>query len=217
MLSNILEFLKHPVTTMMDLAEKEDTKKNGIKLAIISCVMALIGVITQLQIINKTYSKDGFLGSFRSPEELAKLKSEAIKDAKLISVFFKSFVIYAAVIAVIALILFIIAKLVKSDKKYDNTLSMTNNALIICVAGFIIDMLVSLVYAPLGAIILYAAITYACYTLLIAYKESLGAVDNDNLVLMTTAVLTAVAVILALIISKQMESISSLSIFKSLF
>ena len=216
MFNTILEYLKHPVTTLIERAEKEDIKKGGIKLAIISGIMSLIGIITKIQSIFSKYSKDNKY-SWYSDEEWAGMRSEAFKNAELVSTFFKTWLVYAAVIAVIAVILFIIAKIVKSEKSYASTLSMTNNAVGICVVANIVNILVSLIYSPLGAIILFATIVYASYALIHAFRDSLGEVDVNNLVLVTTAVIVVVAVLAVLIISNQLKSsLGSLSDITSL-
>ena len=46
MFGNLLEKLKNPVTTVIEKSQEEDLKKSGIKLAIISAVMALISTIS---------------------------------------------------------------------------------------------------------------------------------------------------------------------------
>lgn len=206
MFKTILEYLKHPVTTLIEKAEQEDIKKGGIKLAIISGVMSLVGIITKVQSILSKYSKDGTYASWYGEEALAEAKSEAFKDAELFATFFKTWVIYAVVIAVVALILFIIAKIVKSEKSYANTLSMTTNAIGVCVVADIVGKIVALLYAPLGAIIMLAAVVYASYALMYAFKDSLGDVDVNKLVLVTTAVIVVIVVIAALIISNQIKS-----------
>ena len=217
MFQTILEYLKHPVTTLIERSEREDIKKGGIKLAIISGVMSLVGIITKVQSIFSTYSKDGYYGSWYTDEQLAEARSEAFKEAELIGSFFKTWLIYAAVIAVVALILFIIAKIVKSEKSYASTLSMSTNAIGACVIANIVSKLVSLLYAPLGAVIMLAAVIYASYSLMYAFKESLGDVDVNKLVLVTTAVIVVIVVVAALIISNQLKSsLGSLSSIMSL-
>lgn len=206
MFQTILEYLKHPVTTLIEKSEQEDIKKGGIKLAIISGIMSIVGIITKVQSIFSTYSKDGYYGSWYTDEQLAEARSEAFKEAELIGSFFKTWLIYAAVIAVVALILFIIAKIVKSEKSYASTLSMTNNTVGVVVIANVVNMLVSLVYAPLGAIILFAAVVYSSYALIYAFRDSLGDVDVNKLVLVTTAVIVVIVVVAVLIISNQLKS-----------
>jgi len=206
MFQTILEYLKHPVTTLIEKAEQEDIKKGGIKLAIISGVMSLMGVITKVQSIFSKYSKDGSYASWYGEEGLAEARSEAFKEAELIGTFFKTWLIYAAVIAVVALILFIIAKILKSEKSYASTLSMSTNSIGLVVVANIVGELVALLYAPLGAVIMLAAVIYASYALIHAFRDSLGDVDVNKLVLVTTAVIVVIVIIAALIISNQIKS-----------
>lgn len=200
MLETIKEKLKQPVTTLINDAENEDLKKCGIKLAIIAVVNAVLNLITTIISIFSRYSKD-YMKDLYSSSELWDKKWEAIKDAELISGFFRMWVITVIVVAVMALILFIIAKIVKSPKDYSKNLSMVNNTAIIFLAGSIINTIISLIYAPLGLLILFATIIYASYTLIYAFKDSLEVQDSNLLVLATTGVITAVIVILVVVLS----------------
>lgn len=208
MFGNILEQFKNPVTTIMEKSEEEDIKKGIIKLAIISAIMSLINMLSSIVSIISKYSKDSYWYSSYSSSELWEKRWEAIKNAELLSGFFKTWVIIAIAIAVGALILFIIAKIVKSPKEYSSNLSMVNNILIIYIVGSILNLLLSLIYAPLGWLILYATIVYASLTLVNAYRDSLNVESTDTLVLATTGVLTGLIVILVIIIS----SISGVSL-----
>ena len=216
MFETIVEFLKRPVSTLIEKSEQEDIKKGGIKLAVITGIMSLFGIITTVISIFSQYSKDNKY-SWYSDAEWAEMRSEALKNVEFMSTFFKTWLIYAAIIAVGALILYIIAKFVKSEKSYASTLSMTNNAAGICVIANIVGKVASLIYAPLGIIIVFASAVYASYALLYAFKDSLGDVDVDNLVIVTTIVMVVIVVIAALIISNQLKSsLGSLSGIMSL-
>ncbi len=220
MFQTLLEYLKHPVTTMIEKSEQEDLKKGAIKLAIISAVMSLVGVITKARSIGSMYSKDGTFSGFYSSDKLAELKKEALKNADLFGSFFKSLAIFAVVIAIIAAILFIIAKIVKSDKTYQSTLSMTNNAYIVYASGLVLNLILSLIYAPLGWIVLFAASVYGFFALINAFKDTLSVENSDGVVIATTLVIVVVVVILALIAANKLNtalsSIGGLSTITSL-
>lgn len=210
MFRNILEQFKNPVTTIIEKSEEENTKKGIIKLAIISAIMSLLNILSSIVSIISKYSKDSYWYSSYSSSQLWEKRWEAIKEAELLSGFFKTWVIIAIAIAVAALILFIIAKIVKSPKEYSNNLSMVNNVLIIYNVGAIFNLIFSLIYAPLGWLILYATILYASLTLVNSYRDSLNIESTDTLVLATTGVLTVLIVILVIILS----SISGVSLSK---
>ncbi len=191
---------KTPVTTLMELAEKEDTKRGCIKLAIISGITSLLGVIVSIISISSKYSNKSFWYKNYDSSKLADLRWKAIKDADLFWQFIKGWLIVAAVIAVIALVLFIIAKAVKSPKKYESVLSMANNTYIIELVGCIIGYLLGLIYAPIAYIVYFAVSAYAGYSLIYAYRDSLIVENTDKLVLITTGVFTAVFVILLIVL-----------------
>lgn len=201
MLQNILEIMKHPVTILKEKSEQEDLKKGGIKLAILSGIMSLLNVITSIVSIISKYSKDSYWYSSYSSSELWDKRWDAIKDAELFGAFFKNWVVFAIVIAVLAAILFIIAKLVKSPKEYPNVLSMVTNSFIVYVAGSILNVILSFIYAPLGWLVLFAASVYAFFSLINAFRDSLKIENTDTLVLVTTGVLVVVLVVAVVLFS----------------
>lgn len=217
MVANLLEKIKSPVTTMIEKSQEEDLKKSGIKLAIVSVVMALISTISSIISIFSKYSKKSYWYSYYSSSELWDKRWDAIKNAGLFTGFLKTAVISAIVIAIIALVLFIIAKIVKSPKEYSNNLSMANNTAIIYVVGSILKLIISLIYAPLGLLIWYAVTIYASFTLINAYRDTLEVENTNMLVLATTGILSAIMVILAILLTSILKvSFSDISSLLSL-
>lgn len=217
MFGNLLEKLKNPVTTMIEKSQEEDLKKSGIKLAIVSVVMALISTISSIISIFSKYSKKSYWYSYYSSSELWDKRWDAIKNAGLFTGFLKTAVISAIVIATIALVLFIIAKIVKSPKEYSNNLSMANNTAIIYVVGSILKLIISLIYAPLGLLIWYAVTIYASFTLINAYRDTLEVENTNMLVLATTGILSAIMVILVILLTSILKvSFSDISSLLSL-
>lgn len=201
MLNNILEQLKNPVKTLIEKSKEEDSKKGVIKLAIISGLSSVINVISVIISIILKYSKDNFWYSSYSADELWEKRWEAIEEAEILNVFFKNWVIFAIVIAVTALVLYIIAKMVKSPKEYANNLSMVNNALIIYVVGQFLKIIGSAIYQPIGLLIMYVISVYTIFSLIFAFRDSLEIESSDKLVLTTTMVLTLLVVITVILIS----------------
>ena len=202
---------------MIEKSQEEDLKKSGIKLAIVSVVMALISTISSIISIFSKYSKKSYWYSYYSSSELWDKRWDAIKNAGLFTGFLKTAVISAIVIAVIALVLFIIAKIVKSPKEYSNNLSMANNTAIIYVVGSILKLIISLIYAPLGLLIWYAVTIYASFTLINAYRDTLEVENTNMLVLATTGILSAIMVILVILLTSILKvSFSDISSLLSL-
>lgn len=217
MFANLLEKIKSPVTTMIEKSQEEDLKKSGIKLAIVSVVMALISTISSIISIFSKYSKKSYWYSYYSSSELWDKRWDAIKNAGLFTGFLKTAVISAIVIAIIALVLFIIAKIVKSPKEYSNNLSMANNTAIIYVVGSILKLIISLIYAPLGLLIWYAVTIYASFTLINAYRDTLEVENTNMLVLATTGILSAIMIILVILLTSILKvSFSDISSLLSL-
>ena len=227
MFASLLEKIKNPVTTVIEKSQEEDLKKSGIKLAIISVVMALISTISSVISICTKYSKKGWY-SYYSSSELSEMRWDAIKSAELFTGFLKTAVISAILIALIALVLFIIAKIVKSPKEYACNLSMINNTAIIYAVGSVLKLILSLIYAPLGLLIWYAVTIYASFTLIFtigtfvsaiinAYRDTLEVENTNMLVLATTGILSAIMVILAILLTSILKvSFSDISSLLSL-
>lgn len=195
-----LEELKNPVTTILEKSKTETLKKGCIKAAILSLVMAVVSILSKVISIFSRYSSKSSWYKNYSASELWSKRWDAIGDAELFSNFIRSFVISALVIAIFALILFVIAKLVKKSKDYTVTLSMVNTTLSVYVVAIVLNLIISLIYAPLGILLLYAVIVYASLSLMSAFKISLEVEDTNKLILVSTAVLTAVVLIAAVIV-----------------
>ena len=195
-----LEELKNPVTTILEKSKTETLKKGCIKAAILSLVMAVVSILSKvISIFSKYSSKSSWYKNY-SASELWSKRWDAIGDAELFSNFIRSFIIFALVIAIFALILFVIAKLVKKSKDYTVTLSMVNTTLSVYVVAIVLNLIISLIYAPLGILLLYAVIVYASLSLMSAFRISLEVEDTNKLILVSTAVLTAVVLIAAVIV-----------------
>lgn len=196
----ILEELKNPVTTILEKSKTETLKKGCIKAAILSLVMAVVSILSKVISIFSRYSSKSSWYKNYSASELWSKRWDAIGDAELFSNFIRSFIIFALVIAIFALILFVIAKLVKKSKDYTVTLSMVNTTLSVYVVAIVLNLIISLIYAPLGILLLYAVIVYASLSLMSAFRISLEVEDTNKLILVSTAVLTAVVLIAAVIV-----------------
>lgn len=196
----ILEELKNPVTTILEKSKTETLKKGCIKAAILSLIMAVVSILSKVISIFSRYSSKSTWYKNYSASELWSKRWDAIGDAELFSNFIRSFIISALVIAIFALILFVIAKLVKKSKDYTVTLSMVNTTLSVYVVAIVLNLIISLIYAPLGILLLYAVIVYASLSLMSAFRISLEVDDTNKLILVSTAVLTAVVLIAAVIV-----------------
>ena len=192
MFENIIQMAKKPVTNMLQKAREEDLKKGAIKTLILSVILSMLSVISTLINIIKSISEK----SYSYEESTSSQLWEKMKDAELFSSFFKQVLIYAIVIAVIALILFVIAKFLKKEKEYSETLSMTNNTFVLITIGAIINLIISLIYAPLGVLVSFMIYIYAGLSLINTYRESLEMVDVNKLVLISTGVIMVTVILI---------------------
>lgn len=236
MFSEILELFKTPVTALSKRAQERNVKKEVITGAIIAVIIAVVTLITTyigiMKPINKEYSsveeynennyswdKDLTKEEFKTAKKEA--KDEALEDAELAGNFFKTLAISAGSILLVAGILFIIARMVKSPKDYIELIAMTNGAYIIYVLGFLLNVIFSYIYIPVGTIILGGMFIYALISLCNAFRDSLEIENSDNLSMYSAIVLTIVFAILVIIVTKYVStltsSLSSLSDMMSMF
>lgn len=216
MVNDLINYLKQPVTTVIQKQGEEDLKKGAIKAAILSLIMTIVSIISTVVSIMTMNSKSSFL----SKEQIADRRSKAFEDAELLKTFFQTFLGYIIVIAVVALILFVIAKLVKSEKKYEAALSIVNNSIIGLVIVSILNLIVTHIYAPLAMLLSVAASAYTMFTLIYAFKESIEVENIDKLVLITTGVIVATIVIAVLVFTSisgvSLKSLETMSDFMSM-
>ena len=200
MFQNILEIVKIPVTTMIEKSKQEDIKKGAIKALILSVILALLNVLTQFVSIIKSVSKKSYYYDDYTSSQIWEKRMDKLKDAELFSGFFKQIVIYIIIIAVIAGILLIITKLLKNQKKYEEMLSLVNNTFLLYTIGTILRVIISLIYQPLGMLVMFAIVVYTILTLINAFRDILEDVESDSLVLVSTGVMVAVLVIAVILL-----------------
>lgn len=190
MLQNIIEIIKIPVTTMIEQSRNEEIKKGAVKAVIISVIISFISVITEIVSIMKSVTK-----KYYSSSEVWERRMSKIKDAELFSSFFKQIVMYLIIIALIAGVLFVIAKLLKRPKDYSETISLINSFFMLYTIGSIAKFIISLIYAPLGSLAMLSIIVYAVLSLIHAFRDILEEVESDSLVLISTGVIVALVVV----------------------
>lgn len=224
MLGELLGLFKYPVTTFTKRAEERNIKKEAIIAAVISVVIAIVTVLTSYigitKAVNKKYKslKDYNKNLYSWEEEITNsdfkemkkdYKSDLLEDAKLAGSFFRTLAITVVAIALVAAILFIIARMVKSPKDYIEMLSMSNSAFMIYLLGFLLNAIFAYIYAPIGTVLLGAALIFATIALANAFKESIQVEDTNKLVIYSSIVLAVVFAILVIIAVSYINSITS--------
>lgn len=224
MLEELLGLFTYPVTTFRKKAEEKNIKKEAIIALVLALVIALSTLfnlyIMATKTVNKSYKSykkysEEYSYLDITKDEYNKEKKEAKKLAlKLYGVsvgtFFKTAGIALVSIALIAGMLYVISRLVKSPKDYLELLSYSNSAFMIYTIGFILGILLSLIYSPLGTIVMVGAFVFALIALANSFKDSLQLEDTNKLVIFSTIVITVVFAILMLIVSKYISSLLSL-------
>lgn len=230
-LLGIVDLFKTPVTTFTKRAEERNIKKEAIIAGIIAVVVALVTILTTymgvMKVVNKTFkSLDDYNDNLYSwEEEISKsefkelkkeAKEEALEDLELGKTFFKTLLTTVISIALIAGILFVIARMVKSPKDYIEMLSMSNSAYIVYLIGFLLNVLFSYIYTPIGIILVAGATIFAVIALASSFRESIEVEDSNKLVIYSSIVLTVVIAVLVIIAMNYLNSLVSLSGLSSL-
>lgn len=231
MLGELIGLFKYPVTTFEKRAEERNIKKEAIIAAIIAVVIAVVTVLTSYisisKAVNKKYkSLDDYNDSLYSwEEEITKTefkemkkeyKSDLLEDAGLVGSFFKTLAITAVAIFLVAGILFVIARMVKSPKDYMEMFAMSNSAFIIYLFGFLLNAIFMYIYSPIGIILQMAALVFAIVALSTAFRESIQVEDTNKLVIYSSIVLIVVFTILIIIGINYVKSLVGLSSLSSL-
>lgn len=102
------------------------------------------------------------------------MKKEELEDKAIIKTFFRTAGISAVSIALVAGILYVIARMVKSPKDYIELLAMTNGAYIIYAIGVILKTIFSYIYLPLSIIISVGFVLYAIISLCNTFNLFIG-------------------------------------------
>ncbi len=185
LLAGFVELIMHPVSKVTETVQKEDIKKGAIKAVILAAVLAVVNVLSRIRIIHIFITT-------------SKAKDSAMDDLNAFVTILKMFGIYLLIIAAIALVLFIISKLVKDQKSFPYTLSMTVNSGIVYTVGATLGLILSF-WTPLSILVISIAALHSGLTLLVSFMSSLANVDTDRLILVAVVVLAIVAIVVAII------------------
>lgn len=188
--AGFLELLFHPVSKVTETVQKEDIKKGAIKGVILAFALALINVLAEIRTLRIVNTKDRYF-------------SNAVDAFRPIATLFKTFALNIVGIIVVALILFVIFKLVKDQKSIAYTLSMVVNSAIVYAVALLISLLFALIPGAFGTTIavLFIALgkTHACLTLIVSFMSSLTNVNTDQLILVAIVVFAIVGIISTII------------------
>lgn len=195
MLKNLLDQFRYPVTSMIEKSEQESLKKGLIKLLISSAIIAIVITLVSATFIISQYSTDSYRYRRYTSAELWEVRMEALEDAELLNMFFVLFIVALVMLLFTSLTLFLIAKFVKSPKKYASILSIINSTMTLLAICLAISVILLLVYRPIGLLALYATIIFVFLSMFNAFKDSLALENSDRLVIVTTAVYAALIVI----------------------
>lgn len=185
LLAGFVELVMHPVSKVTETVQKEDIKKGAIKAVILAAVLAVVNVLSTIRVIH----------IFNSKNSVKEAYMEALNPLVAI---LKSFAIYLVAIIAVALVLFIISKLVKDQKSLPYTLSMTVNSAVVYTVGYTLALALSF-WTPLSILVITIASLHSGITLLVSFMSSLTNVNTDQLVIVATVVLIAVSIILAIV------------------
>ena len=208
-LNEIKLFITKPVTNLMEKEKNEETKVSGIKALVVSLVVALIFMLLIISTIEASFKTVGglSLSSTKSLESLNQAKSAAYASADLFGWFIKAFFIMVVAVAVIAVVFFVVAKLLKIKKDFKNSLALAANySIYIAVALVVYYLLAFMSPTVAGGAALFVSL-FSSYAVKYAYKNSLGnEVDDDKLTIFATLVVGVITIVVCLILGNMVVS-----------
>ncbi len=217
-LNEIKLFITKPVSNLMEKEKNEETKVSCIKTLVVAAVVALIFILIIMGAIESTFKMSGLgFSSAKSLESLNQAKNAAYANADLFGWFIKVFFIMIATVAIVAVVFFAVAKLLKVKKDFKNSLALAANYSIYIAIALVLYYLLALMSPMVGAGAALFASLFASYAVKYAYKNSLGnEVDDDKLTIFATLVVGVITIVVALIVGNIITSSFASMSMKSL-
>lgn len=179
-LAGFVDLLFHPVTKVSEMVQKENIKKGAIKAAVLALVLSITNVLATIRTLHITYTS-------------SKIRSVYIEALNPMLAILKTFGINLLIIAAISLVLFIISKIVKDQKSFPYTLSMTVNSGAVFAVASVLGLIFSF-WTPLTMFVITLGVLHSAITLLVTFMSSLSNVNTDQLVIVAAVVLLIVSV-----------------------
>ncbi len=172
----IIAFLIAPFKSFKDNEETlADTKTSLIISGGMSVIMMLITLFTSMinAIFAKTFDYSTF--SYKTKVDFGRLG-----DLDYVSLIFKNLLIYACIIAAIALVYFLIAMIFKKKANYIKLLSSTAISMLPVVIGsMLVGPILGKIWSPLGLVVSIASIIYAIGILVTLINDQVTLEDKN--------------------------------------
>ena len=172
----IIAFLIAPFKSFKDNEETlADTKTSLIISGGMSVIMMLITLFTSMinAIFAKTFDYSTF--SYKTKVDFGRLG-----DLDYVSLIFKNLLIYACIIAAIALVYFLIAMIFKKKANYIKLLSTTAISMFPVVIGsMLVGPILGKIWSPLGLVVSIASIIYAIGILVTLINDQVTLEDKN--------------------------------------
>ena len=172
----IIAFLIAPFKSFKDNEETlADTKTSLIISGGMSVIMMLITLFTSMinAIFAKTFDYSTF--SYKTKVDFGRLG-----DLDYVSLIFKNLLIYACIIAAIALVYFLIAMIFKKKANYIKLLSTTAISMLPVVIGsMLVGPILGKIWSPLGLVVSIASIIYAIGILVTLINDQVTLEDKN--------------------------------------
>lgn len=189
-----LNFVKYIISSIVkpfqNFKEEEeklcDTKTSLILGGIVAVAMMIINLLSSM--ISVIFAKSFDVSSYKYKTTI---DFSNLADLDYLSLIFKNLFIYVAIIAVIALVYYLAALVVKKSANYIKFLSITTTSIIpFAITSLIISPILGKIWAPLSIIVTVAGAVYAILIFIYLIKEEVNFDKKDkeiyfNLVCMT--------------------------------
>jgi len=199
---NYFELFKNFLINPMNAVDENefDTKKSLIILAIVSFLGALFSLVSTTISTVRVSNYSWWTG-----ETSVVWNWSLIKDAKLLSTLFSTFIGYVVIFAFIAVLFYLGSLVIKKQGKYQNLLALTSVAFVPTVLAVFVSPILGLIYTPLSIVLTIGAGLYS-FILLYEFISNSLKLEGNKKIFFFTIVIVILVVIYAIFILNYLSS-----------
>ena len=202
-ISYIINVLLKPSKTYKEEEQKLSIPQNAFLLTVImSGIMVGINIITTL--INTVIRKELDLSTFKYKTVV---DFKYVGDIKWLELIFKRFIIYFAIILIVAAIYYVFALVFKKKTNYIKILSMTATSIIpMAAVGMLAAQILGLIWAILKIIVLFVGIVYSFFILIHLINDEMKFEDIDSSIYYHTITISVMFILCEIIVQAILSS-----------
>lgn len=198
----ILACLMKPVTAIKNkINEYSDVKTAGILVILVSLCRMIINLLGSM--ISVIFVKQR---NFLKGTTSLSVSFDGLKNLDYFSLVVKQFIGFIIVVAVVAGVYYVVSCVMKKTVNYFRLVSVTTVSFIpMFIAGFV-SIIISYIYMPIGAFIVFASLVYSVITFIRSMNDEIKFDDMNMMVYFQTICLTVIFIIAYYALSNYISS-----------